>query len=240
MMRKLADVTAQQLLKESAPEFLIENWFSIIVKQASIIESHAKLGRNRNYIFFSPPVQKQLLSSPFVLLPSPLNSLFIAFAASLFRLNTFFKLTRQMDFLNGACHESISPKKLMCPMGSGHALHDALLYSVLGRKRYFETLVSPLENKWIGSIHAPFTSDWIRSPLLKVAAEPEPRISSSRAQQQRRMSCFSLLWKTVSVTRFRERREKKLPTTIFATLSEKQNLRAVQSANWIDGCELPR
>ena len=80
-------------------------------------------------IFFSPPVQKQLLSSPFVLLP-PLNSLFIAFAASLFRLNTFFKLTRQMDFLNGACHESISPKKLMCPMGSGHALHDALLYSV--------------------------------------------------------------------------------------------------------------
>ena len=110
-------------------------------------------------IFFSPPVQKQLLSSPFVLLPSPLNSLFIAFAASLFRLNTFFKLTRQMDFLNGACHESISPKKLMCPMGSGHALHDALLYSVLGRKRYFETLVSPLENKWIGSIHAPFTSD---------------------------------------------------------------------------------
>ena len=50
-------------------------------------------------------------------------------------------------------------------MGSGHALHDAPrgcfseLYRMLLVERYFETLVSPLENKWIGSIHAPFTSD---------------------------------------------------------------------------------
>ena len=67
---------------------------------------------------------------------SPFSALLLQFiihcfvVARLLVLNTFFNLTRQMDFLNGACHESISlaaaaAKKLMCPMGSGHALHDA-------------------------------------------------------------------------------------------------------------------
>lgn len=188
MMGKLADVIfviATVADWSSTRGVLIEHWFSIIVN-ASIIDSHAKLSAatrigtkekkkgGDEWLF----VAEQLFLSSFsvALLLQFIIHCFVV--ARLLVLNTFFNLTRQMDFLNGACHESISlaAKKLMCPMGSGHALHDAPrgcfseLYRMLLVERYFETLVSPLENKWIGSIHAPFTSDWIRSPLLKVAA----------------------------------------------------------------------
>ena len=66
--------------------------------------------------------------------------------------------------------------------------------------RYFETTswysdcpTEPLENKWIGSIHAPFTPDWIRSPLLKVAAASE-----------RTTKGLENVWKTLAIPIYRQ------------------------------------
>ena len=69
---------------------------------------------------------------------------------------------------------------------------DALA-DILKRRADSDCPTEPLENKWIGSIHAPFTPDWIRSPLLKVAAASE-----------RTTKGLENVWKTLAIPIYRQ------------------------------------